>query len=66
MTETHPLKSLTVSDEVFDDILGRLQAAGAEDAIITAPDGTPVMLDMHGLGLVRAFLHKGPGDGGEA
>ena len=66
MTETHPLNALTVSDEVFDDILGRLQAAGAEDAIIVSPDGTPIMLDMHGLGLVRAFLHKGSGDGGQA
>ena len=30
--------------------------------IIVSPDGEPIMLDMHGLGLVRVFLHKGPGD----
>lgn len=66
MTETHTLASLDVSDEAFDDILGRLQAAGAEYAIITAPNGEPIMLDMHGIGLTRELLRKGKRDGGEA
>ena len=51
MTETDPLEFAHRERRVFDDILGRLQAAGAEDAIIVSPDGEPIMLDMHGLGL---------------
>lgn len=50
---THTLAHMEVSATAFDEIQQKLEAAGYDHAILVERD-EPTMLDMSGIGLVRA------------
>ncbi len=63
LRQTHTVAELEVSDATYNEILGYLVLAGYQHAIdITG------MIDMSGIGLVRAASHAlhEPGDTGQA
>lgn len=51
MRTTHTYAKLVVSPATYDEVRGKLLAAGYEHALLSEDDGE--VIDMHGIGLER-------------
>ncbi len=52
-TYTYTYAELEVSDEVYNEIAGKLREAGYSHAFMAREDGNGYTIDMHGIGLIR-------------
>ena len=53
MRATYTYAEFEVSNEVYDEIASKLEAAGYDHAFIAREDGNGYTIDMHGIGLTR-------------